>query len=97
MKQYSLSTFQNFSGKYYAICPDLVGKLPHGGWHIPAHILDLTVVEFVEKLHTYYGAKIHSYDGEWIDYCWDTLGAAERFKSDVNTLAKKKRIMVDFL
>lgn len=101
MKQYSLTVFQSFSGKYYINCPDLVGKLPHGGWHIPANILGLSVVEFIEKLSTYYNARIRPYyvDGklEWLDYYWDNLGAAERFKSDINSQAKKKRIVIDFL
>lgn len=96
MALYQLSEFESANG-WTCFCSDLL-KLPHGGWHYPALVLDISVKEYVYKLQKEYNAKLipFSKNGrfEWLAVVWARQSDMRKFKNEINAAARKRNFTI---
>lgn len=92
---YKASLWQGGSGKWYVGDVEDLGN-NSGVWWIPAHILGITISDYVKKLIFEWGVSECKYDinHNYLHFSWDKESLARKYKNYINAEARKKNFLI---
>lgn len=92
---YKASLWQGGSGRWYVGDTEDLGN-HSGAWWIPAHVLGITISDYVKKLIFEFKVAECRYDKEhnFLHFSWIKEADARKYKNYINAEARKKQFII---